>query len=419
MKRIIAAMAALVLSIGCYAQDMIVKKDGSIIQAKVFEVGTSEVKYKKWSNQDGPSYAIAKSDILAINYQNGEKDTFGDNGSLPSHELNSQQGPQFVERSVALNNPDVISKYNREITFKNQNKIGGRKIGKNIKNAIGVFAFSENSVLSNDDLEIVFAVSKCTSPATGMLGNVLYKNKEHLVFRYSITVKNKTNQVIYFDLANCSMSNSKTMHSHAFYNGETVSVSKTNTTGVGIGGGGLISSTGIGVGVGASSAATTTHTFSQDRIVAIPPQGMKTIRDFNLMKVKNERCEITLRGEELAFGYSIPLSSELWSGPWGGFEYQEHRLPISTIKSGEIIRYTFENSPLVLDYAFTYSNSADFNTYSSIKSHLYLKELMGWDAYGSFFYCEMLNVKWSNRICIDDLEGYNECTLLGPIKLSK
>ena len=49
------------------AQDMIVKKDGTVIQAKVMKVGTSEVDYKKWSNQNGPQYSIAVADILANN----------------------------------------------------------------------------------------------------------------------------------------------------------------------------------------------------------------------------------------------------------------------------------------------------------------------------------------------------------------
>lgn len=58
------------------AQDVIVKKDGSTVLSKVTEVGSAEVKYKKWSNQDGPVYTVAVSEILSINYQNGEKETF-------------------------------------------------------------------------------------------------------------------------------------------------------------------------------------------------------------------------------------------------------------------------------------------------------------------------------------------------------
>lgn len=58
------------------AQDVIVKKDGSTILSKVLEVTSSEVKYKKFSNQEGPTYTIKVSELQAINYQNGEKDSF-------------------------------------------------------------------------------------------------------------------------------------------------------------------------------------------------------------------------------------------------------------------------------------------------------------------------------------------------------
>lgn len=64
-----------------FAQDVIVKKDGSTILSKVFEVGTSEVKYKKFSNQNGPTYSISKSDVQAINYENGEKESFNNSAT--------------------------------------------------------------------------------------------------------------------------------------------------------------------------------------------------------------------------------------------------------------------------------------------------------------------------------------------------
>ena len=59
-----------------FAQDVIVKKDGSTILAKVNKVGTKEIEYKKWNNLNGPIYTIPVVDLLSINYQNGEKDTF-------------------------------------------------------------------------------------------------------------------------------------------------------------------------------------------------------------------------------------------------------------------------------------------------------------------------------------------------------
>ena len=55
------------------AQDIIVLKNGDEIKSKVTEVEADQVKYKKWDNQDGPSYTANKSDIFMIKYQNGTK----------------------------------------------------------------------------------------------------------------------------------------------------------------------------------------------------------------------------------------------------------------------------------------------------------------------------------------------------------
>lgn len=81
-KKHLLMLLLLSLSFGMtMAQDVIVKKDGSTILSKVLEIGGIEIKYKKWSNQDGPTYTIPRSEILSINYQNGEVDSFYDNNS--------------------------------------------------------------------------------------------------------------------------------------------------------------------------------------------------------------------------------------------------------------------------------------------------------------------------------------------------
>ena len=58
------------------AQDVITKKNGDEIQAKVLEVGVSDVKYKRYGSDSGPTYTLPKSDIFMIKYENGDKDVF-------------------------------------------------------------------------------------------------------------------------------------------------------------------------------------------------------------------------------------------------------------------------------------------------------------------------------------------------------
>lgn len=63
-------------SVAAHAQDVIVKKDGGTIISKVLEIDDTVVKYKKFSNLEGPTYSIAKAEVNYINYENGEKETF-------------------------------------------------------------------------------------------------------------------------------------------------------------------------------------------------------------------------------------------------------------------------------------------------------------------------------------------------------
>jgi hypothetical protein len=58
------------------AQDSLIMKSGEIISAKVIEINTAEVKYKKFDNLAGPVYSISKSDLTFIKYENGTKEDF-------------------------------------------------------------------------------------------------------------------------------------------------------------------------------------------------------------------------------------------------------------------------------------------------------------------------------------------------------
>ena len=69
-------------AVGCVltvaAQDTIVKRDSSRIEARVTEISPTEVRYKRFTNPDGPTYVLPVSDIAAIRYANGEEEHFTD-----------------------------------------------------------------------------------------------------------------------------------------------------------------------------------------------------------------------------------------------------------------------------------------------------------------------------------------------------
>lgn len=77
MKKIIITVLTSIFTITiCFSQDIMTKKSGEDIQGKVLEVTSSEIKYKKFDNQDGPTYSMLKSDVLMVRYKNGTKDIF-------------------------------------------------------------------------------------------------------------------------------------------------------------------------------------------------------------------------------------------------------------------------------------------------------------------------------------------------------
>lgn len=76
MKRIASVLAFLLMCATAFAQDIITKRDGEDIRAKVLEVSQDEVRYVRESYPDGPQYVIPKTDILLITYQDGAKDIF-------------------------------------------------------------------------------------------------------------------------------------------------------------------------------------------------------------------------------------------------------------------------------------------------------------------------------------------------------
>ena len=58
------------------AQDTLSMRSGETILVKVIEVGTTEVKYKKLDNLNGPVFSMLKSDLLMIKYENGTSEKF-------------------------------------------------------------------------------------------------------------------------------------------------------------------------------------------------------------------------------------------------------------------------------------------------------------------------------------------------------
>lgn len=82
------------------AQDLIIHRNGNEQQVKVLEVSSDEVKFKKWSNQSGPTYTVPTADIFMIKYSDGSKDTFAE--KKPQEKEKPIFAPQNVTKPVLV-----------------------------------------------------------------------------------------------------------------------------------------------------------------------------------------------------------------------------------------------------------------------------------------------------------------------------
>lgn len=130
----LSMLLMLLVSMVVAAQDVIVKKDGSTILSKVVEISDTQVKYKKFSHLEGPTYVVSISELTSINYENGEKENFESSQatvtqtqtpSVPSYE--NAYGP-YVQQSGTMSDTELLKAYKRSKAITNPSRIKKLKI---------------------------------------------------------------------------------------------------------------------------------------------------------------------------------------------------------------------------------------------------------------------------------------------------
>ena len=93
------------------AQDIIIKKTGEEINAKVLELTPDIIKYKRFDYQEGPTISILKAEVFMIKYANGSKEVFNPSKPnipagptpYPDSEINLPE----VQPSIKLSGPRI------------------------------------------------------------------------------------------------------------------------------------------------------------------------------------------------------------------------------------------------------------------------------------------------------------------------
>lgn len=104
--KFILVVFSTILAFNVLGQDIIVKKNGDEIKAKILEVNTSEIKFQKSDNLEGPIYTEFKKDIFFIKYKNGTKEIISNLETSP----NPPQPNILPQGYYALPSYFVISK---------------------------------------------------------------------------------------------------------------------------------------------------------------------------------------------------------------------------------------------------------------------------------------------------------------------
>lgn len=105
MKRYFLMLLCGITASVMMAQDIVIFRNGDEEEAKVTEVSDTEVRYKKWSNLDGPTIVKKIDDIFMIRYENGTKQTFNTTttnttNTVPANQNTIPQGLVFPPGSL-------------------------------------------------------------------------------------------------------------------------------------------------------------------------------------------------------------------------------------------------------------------------------------------------------------------------------
>lgn len=88
MKKILILI--LIISNTAFAQDIIVKKNGEEVKSKIIEITNSEIKFKDFDFQDGPTRNISVNEVFMIIYENGKRETFNNEETVSEKSSSTQ-----------------------------------------------------------------------------------------------------------------------------------------------------------------------------------------------------------------------------------------------------------------------------------------------------------------------------------------
>jgi len=263
-----------------YAQDVIVKKDGVTIMAKLLEVNPTDIKYKKSSNPSGPTYTINISDVMCINYENGDRDTF----DTPQADNARKSAATAETNAIPFDNSGLATRFNQRTLHFNGSS------DKRANALMCVLGVMEGSAFESSDLKVCYDIKRLARHFNGkdetmveMLAKNPYPNRlASEIMSLIITLTNKTSKSIYVDLGNSFAIYSKGGAVPLYTPSSKTSGTSSSTSS------GLSMPGGFGaIGFGGSEVDISSTTVYAQRIIIIPPMSTLSLPAQNLGESEN------------------------------------------------------------------------------------------------------------------------------------
>lgn len=383
--------------------DVIVFRNGDEVKAIVSDITTTEVKYKRASNPNGPTYTVDKVDVFMIKYDNGEKDVF----DMPQNPESASAvvTPTIINKEADDHNSELLRYYNTIppslLTVSNPKKQGKRIFGALPKYPIKYYyyGFTSTSILSNEDCEIEFVKINVKLPGNRDRGYSVVGEKSSYPIDSStqhiyIKVNNKSDHILYIDL--CNSTYQETGKERIPYSKEGMSSTSgeasSSSTGGSLVGNILLAPIRIFTGFdkGTSSTGSSSTTYQTPRFLQILPHDYAFLtQDYYVLYGGDGTVAKNLGYHE---PYLYLVDCDMYNDPYAD---------MSGMYYGQRIDFPDDSSPYTNKYCITYSFSPDFSTFSQMNFTLYLKTIFVTDL--DFILVDLKTLFDNRESCIYDV----------------
>lgn len=213
------------------------------------------------------------------------------------------------------------------------------------------FGMTSSSVLSTNEIEVSILLNKKGS----------WYNAP-----YVISLKNKTNDFLYIDLARC-FKIYPDGNSECYYNTKQTTISSgkgvgasvglgavTNTMGIG----GVVGSIANGISVGGNNMSSASATYSMQRFLSIPPNSTTNLTEY--------------KGDGEGKNYRVVTNSEVFN-----IEDRFVWLKKGDITKYGVLNYTETSSPYKQKFVVSYSINPEFENLSMINFEIFVQQVFG------------------------------------------